>query len=120
MGLQNQGGCGDDGVGMGQVSEDWSTSPDLCSPLSLDQDRLDCELALLAYRTTEELQDNLVLCYIRMPEGGYTPEQKPLVTKWREALITELNTRKPTHWRHCLEARLTRESVTGQSSKSGA
>jgi len=93
---------------MAKVTEDWSVSVDLCCPLSLDQDRLDCELALMKWRTTEELQDNLVLCYLRMPEGGYPEPQLLLVKKWRQSLIDELVSRKPTHWRPWLGARLSR------------
>lgn len=88
------------------VTEDWSVSADLCCPLDLDQDRLDCELALIKWRTTAELQDNLVLCYLRMPEGGYAAPQHQLVKQWRQSLIEELVSRKPIHWRPWLGARL--------------
>lgn len=91
---------------MGKVTEDWSVSEDLCCPLGLDQDRLDCETALLKHRTTAELQDNLVLCYLRMPPGGYSEPQHQLVRHWRQNLIDELMTRKPIHWRPWLGARL--------------
>lgn len=93
---------------MGKVTEDWSVSEDLCCPLGLDRDRLDCETALLKHRTTAELQDNLVLCYLRMPLGGYPESQHQLVRQWRQILIDELTTRKPIHWRPWLAARLAR------------
>ena len=90
---------------MGEITEDWSVSADLCCPLSLDRDRLDCELALLKYRTTEEVQDNLILIYLNMPSLGYLKGQLELIKEWRTTLCEELVKRKPIHWRPCLQSR---------------
>ena len=95
---------------MGNVKEDWSVSADLCDPLALDQDRFDCEKALLKYRTTEELQDNLILIYLNMPDLGYPEGQLALIREWRTILCEELVRRKPVHWRPCLKSRLERKS----------
>lgn len=96
---------------MGNVKEDWSVSGDLCDPVSLDQDRFDCEQALLKYRTTEELQDNLILIYLNMPDLGYPEEQLALIREWRTILCEELVRRKPVHWRPCLQSRLQKQAA---------
>jgi hypothetical protein len=96
---------------MGEIIEDWSVSADLCCPLSLDRDRLDCELALLKYRTTQEVQDNLILIYLNMPSLGYPIGQLELVKEWRTILCEELVKRKPIHWRHFLKSRMDKNAA---------
>jgi hypothetical protein len=96
---------------MGEIIEDWSVSADLCCPLSLDRDRLDCELALLKYRTTQEVQDNLILIYLNMPSLGYPISQLELVKVWRTILCEELVKRKPIHWRHFLKSRMDKNAA---------
>jgi hypothetical protein len=91
---------------MGNVKEDWSVSGDLCDPVTMDQDRFDCEKALLKYRTTEELQDNLILIYLNMPDLGYPDGQLALIREWRTILCEELVRRKPIHCRPWLKARI--------------
>jgi hypothetical protein len=96
---------------MGEIIEDWSVSADLCCPLSLDRDRLDCELALLKYRTTQEVQDNLILIYLNMPSLGYPIGQLELVKEWRTILCEELVKRKPIHWRNFLKSRMDKNAA---------
>jgi hypothetical protein len=77
----------------------------------LDRDRLDCELALLKYRTTQEVQDNLILIYLNMPSLGYPIGQLELVKEWRTILCEELVKRKPIHWRHFLKSRMDKNAA---------
>lgn len=86
-------------------NEDMSVSPNLLNPLLITEEFIETYLIDITLRNTYDLQDDLLMIWIALPDNGYG-DIKPLVLKLREALITELNSRTPIMSKPRLEYRL--------------
>ena len=85
--------------------DDMSVSPNLLNPLLITEEFIETYLIDIKVKTTYDLQDDLIMIWIALPDDGYG-DIKLLVLRLREILINELNSRPPIMSKPRLEYRL--------------
>lgn len=87
-----------------KINGDLSVSEELIDPVSITLDFTNEYLNQLNLKSTQNLQDDLSMIWLSLPNEGYI--NKVAVLRLRQILIEELNSRPPITWRSRLEYRL--------------